>query len=84
MAGGTRCAAIVEPYLGGKTTLLESLLFTAGALDRKGSVKDGNTVGDSSAEARARQMSTEISAGAMTYLGENWTILDCPGSIELM
>lgn len=84
MAGGTRCAAIVGPYLGGKTTLLESLLFTAGALDRKGSVKDGNTVGDSSAEARARQMSTEISAGAMTYLGENWTILDCPGSIELM
>ena len=84
MAGGTRCAAIVGSYLGGKTTLLESLLFTAGALDRKGSVKDGNTVGDSSAEARARQMSTEISAGAMTYLGENWTILDCPGSIELM
>ncbi|MGB0631912.1 MAG: elongation factor G [Alphaproteobacteria bacterium] len=84
MAGGTRCAAIVGPYLGGKTTLLESLLFTAGAIHRKGSVKDGNTVGDSSAEARARQMSTEISAGAMTYLDEDWTILDCPGSIELM
>ena len=84
MAGGTRCAAIVGPYLGGKTTLLESLLFTAGAIHRKGSVKEGNTVGDSSAEARARQMSTEISAGAMTYLDEEWTILDCPGSIELM
>ena len=84
MAGGTRCAAIVGPYLGGKTTLLESLLFTAGAIHRKGTVKEGNTVGDSSAEARARQMSTEISAGAMTYLDEDWTILDCPGSIELM
>lgn len=84
MAGGTRCAAIVGPYLSGKTTLLESLLFTAGALHRKGTVKEGNTVGDASDEARARQMSTEISPGAMTYLGEDWTILDCPGSIELM
>ncbi len=84
MAGGTRCAALVGPYLSGKTTLLESLLFTAGALHRKGSVKEGNTVGDASAEARARKMSTEISPGAMNYLGEDWTILDCPGSIELM
>lgn len=81
---GTRCAALVGPYLSGKTTLLESLLFTAGAIHRKGTVKEGNTVGDSSDEARARQMSTEVSSGAMNYLGEDWTILDCPGSIELM
>lgn len=84
MAGGTRCAALVGPYLSGKTALLESLLYTAGAIHRKGSVKEGNTVGDASEEARARQMSTELSSGAMTYLGDDWTILDCPGSIELM
>ena len=84
MAGGTRCAALVGPYLSGKTALLESLLFTAGAIHRKGSVKEGNTVGDASEEARTRQMSTELSSGAMAYLGDDWTILDCPGSIELM
>lgn len=84
MTGGTRCAALVGPYLSGKTTLLESLLFTAGALHRKGTVKEGTTVGDASDEARARGMSTELSSGAMPYLGENWTVLDCPGSIELM
>ena len=84
MSGGTRCAALVGPYLSGKTTLLESLLFTAGAIHRKGTVKEGNTVGDATDEARARNMSTEISAGAMSYLGEDWTVLDCPGSIELM
>lgn len=83
MSGETRCAALVGPYLSGKTTLLESLLFTAGALDRKGTVKDGNTVGDGSDEARLRGMSTELSAGAMRYLGDDWTLLDCPGSIEL-
>ena len=81
---GSRCAALVGPYLGGKTTLLESLLFTAGAIPRRGTVKDGNTVGDASNEARSRQMSTEISSGALDYLGEKWNLLDCTGSIELM
>ena len=45
-ARGTRVAAIVGPYLSGKTSLLENLLFVTGAVPRKGSVKEGNTVGD--------------------------------------
>ena len=59
-----RCAAIVGPYLTGKTTLLESLLFATGAVGRKGSAREGNTVGDSAAEARARKMSVEMSAAS--------------------
>lgn len=51
---GSRNVAIVGPYLSGKTTLLESLLFVTGAISRKGSVKDSNTVGDSAAESRDR------------------------------
>src|SRR5215813_11360724 len=78
-----RCAALVGPYLSGKTTLLESLLFATGAISRKGSMKEGNTVGDSAPEARARKMSVEVNAAATEYLGEKWTFLDCPGSIEL-
>jgi elongation factor G len=78
-----RCAAFVGPYLTGKTTLLESLLFVTGAIGRKGTVKDGNTVGDGAAEARARKMSVEVSAASTEFLGERWTILDCPGSVEL-
>jgi elongation factor G len=46
-------------------------------------VRDGNTVGDSSAEARARRMSVEVSVGTTEFLGEKWTFLDCPGSVEL-
>ena len=53
----TRNVAIVGPYLSGKTTLLESLLFVTGAISRKGNVKDGTTVGDGTPEARDRQMS---------------------------
>jgi len=78
-----RCAALVGPYLTGKTTLFESLLAVTGAIGRKGTVKDGNTVGDSAAEARARRMSVEVSAASAEYLGERWTFLDCPGSVEL-
>jgi elongation factor G len=79
-----RCAAFVGPYGSGKTTLLESVLFITGAIHRKGSVREGNTVGDGSPESRERQMSVEVSAASTEYLGDRWTFLDCPGSIEMI
>jgi elongation factor G len=79
---GSRNVAIVGPYLSGKTTLLESLLFVSGATTRKGRVVDGNTVGDASPEARDRQMSVEVNAASTEYGGICFTFLDCPGSIE--
>ena len=81
---GSRNVAIVGPYLGGKTTLLESLLFVTGAISRKGSVKDSNTVGDSAAESRDRQMSVEVSAASTEYNGIRFTFIDCPGSVEFV
>ena len=78
----TRNVAIVGPYLSGKTTLLESLLSVTGAITRKGSVREGNTVGDSAAEARDRQMSVEVSAASTEYEGVRFTFIDCPGSVE--
>ncbi|MBW4612779.1 MAG: elongation factor G [Desmonostoc vinosum HA7617-LM4] len=79
---GSRNVAIVGPYLSGKTTLLESLLFVTGAISRKGSVKDGNTVGDSANESRDRHMSVEVSAASTEYNDTRFTFLDCPGSVE--
>ena len=79
-----RCAALIGPYLSGKTTLLEALLYAAGNTSRRGSVRDGNSVGDHSQEARARQMSTELNVANASFLGDRWTILDCPGSVELL
>ncbi|MGE5766730.1 MAG: elongation factor G, partial [Bacteroidota bacterium] len=78
-----RCAALVGPYTSGKTTLLEALLLQAGALHRKGSVTEKSSLGDSSPEARARQMTTEPNFAHCTYLDEPWSFIDCPGSIEL-
>ena len=47
------------PYASGKSALFEELLFAAGAIDRRGTVKDGMTVGDASDEARSRSMPLE-------------------------
>jgi elongation factor G len=79
-----RCAALIGPYLSGKTTLLEALMHAAGNTSRRGSVRDGNSVGDHSQEARARQMSTELNVANAGFLGDRWTILDCPGSVEML
>ncbi len=78
-----RCAVLVGPYTSGKTTLLEALLHRAGAIRRKGSVNEGNSVGDALPEARERQMSVEPNFAHAEYLGERWSFIDCPGSVEL-
>ena len=77
-----RNVAIVGPYSAGKTSLLESILYVTGAISRKGSIKEGNTVSDSSPEARDRSMSVEVAAASTQYQDINLTFLDCPGSIE--
>ena len=83
-SAGPRCVALVGPYLSGKTTLLESLLYVSGAVGRRGTIKEGNTVGDSSPEARGHQMSTELTVASYQYLDDPWTVLDAPGSIEFI
>jgi elongation factor G len=78
----TRCIALIGPYLSGKTTLLEAILARTGAIQRQGSIAAGNTVGDTSPEARAHVMSIEPNVADITFLGDRFTIVDCPGSIE--
>ena len=77
-----RCIALVGPYLSGKTTLLESILERTGAISRQGSIADKNTIGDASKEARDHAMSVELNVAHTSYLGDEFTFIDCPGSIE--
>ncbi len=79
---GARCVALVGPYQSGKTTLLEAILFHTGAIARQGRVADKSTIGDAAPEARAHGMSVELNAATTRYLGDSYTFLDCPGSIE--
>src|SRR5246500_3397708 len=79
---GPRCVALVGPFQSGKTTLLEAILARTGAISRAGSVESGTTVGDASAEARHHKMSVGLTAVSTTFMGETYTFIDCPGSVE--
>ena len=81
---GPRCIALVGPFQSGKTTLLEAILARTGAVARQGTVEAGSTVGDASAEARHHKMSVEVSVATTNFLGDSYTFIDCPGSVEFI
>ena len=81
---GPRCVAIVGPFGSGKTTLLEALLSRTGAINKFGSVDSGGSVGDGSDEARSHHMSVEANIAEAEFLGDTYTFIDCPGSVEFL
>src|SRR5438874_1475178 len=83
-AVGPRCVALVGPFQSGKTTLLDAILTRTGAVRRQGTIEAGNTVGDSSKEARHHRMSVELTVATTNFMGDNYTFLDCPGSVEFV
>src|SRR5271163_1097746 len=83
-ATGPRCIALVGPFQSGKTTLLEAILARTGAIARQGTVDAGNTVGDASKEARHHRMSVELTVATVNFMGDTYSFLDCPGSVEFV
>jgi len=81
---GPRCIALVGPFQSGKTTLLEAILARTGAIQRQGTVDAGTTVGDASKEARHHKMSVEATFATTNFMGDSYTFVDCPGSIEFI
>src|SRR6201992_997671 len=79
---GPRCIALVGPFQSGKTTLLEAILARTGAIDHAGSVEGGTSVGDGSAEARRHKRGVVLTAATVSFMGDSYTFIDCPGSIE--
>jgi elongation factor G len=83
-ATGPRCIALVGPFQSGKTTLLEAILARTGAVQRQGTVDAGTTVGDASKEARHHKMSVELAVATTNFMGDSYTFIDCPGSVEFI
>jgi elongation factor G len=81
---GPRCIALVGPFQSGKTTLLEGILARTGAIQRQGTIDAGTTVGDSSHESRHHKMSVELSVATTEFMGDTYTFIDCPGSVEFI
>ncbi|WP_264712257.1 elongation factor G [Limobrevibacterium gyesilva] len=61
--------ALVGPYGSGKSALFDALMLAAGVPIKRG-------------DPRTRRMGTEMRLGHCSYLGDSWSILDCPGSVE--
>src|SRR5882757_124616 len=83
-ASGPRCIALLGPFQSGKTTLLEAILVRTGAIQRQGTVEAGTTVGDASRESRHHTMSVELTVATTTFMGDSYTFIDCPGSVEFI
>src|SRR5882724_10845861 len=81
---GPRCIALVGPFQSGKTTLLEAILARTGAVPRQGTVDAGTTVSDASKEARHHKMSVELTVATTEFMGDRYTFIDCPGSVEFI
>ena len=66
----------------GKTSLVESMLYITGAIDRLGKTADGNTVCDYDSEETKRQISISLAMAPVTYQGVKINVLDAPGNFD--
>jgi elongation factor G len=57
-------------------------LARTGTINKFGSVDSGGSIGDGSDEARAHHMSVEANIAEADFLGDTYTFIDCPGSVE--
>jgi elongation factor G len=74
-----RNVALVGHRGSGKTSVNEALLFTAGAINRLGSVADGTTVSDSASDEKAREMSISASLSSFRWEDRKINLIDTPG-----
>lgn len=74
-----RNVAVVGHGGSGKTTLVESLLFAAGATTRLGKVDDGTSILDTDAEEHKRKITINVAVAALHTEGVKINFLDTPG-----
>jgi elongation factor G len=74
-----RNVALVGHRGSGKTSVNEALLFSAGAVNRLGSVADGTTVSDSASDEKAREMSISAGLSSFRWNDRKINLIDTPG-----
>lgn len=68
----------------GKTSLLEHLLFTGGAISKPETVDSGKTVSDYMEDEIARKISLHAAFCHMEWRGKNINFIDTPGSSDFV
>ncbi|MBO7359099.1 MAG: 50S ribosome-binding GTPase [Clostridia bacterium] len=66
----------------GKTTLVEALLYTAGAIDRQGKVENGTATTDYDPEEVRRQISISAALAPLEYKDTKINLVDIPGFFD--
>lgn len=79
-----RNVALVGHQGSGKTSLAEAVLFKTGAINRLGSINDGNTVGDYEEEEIKRGMSLSTALIPVEHGGNKINMLDAPGFTDFI
>ncbi len=79
-----RNVAVLSHSGAGKTSLVEAMLFRAGAIPTLGKVEDGTTVSDVTPEEKRRKISIYSSVQPLTWKGEEFNIIDTPGYADFV
>lgn len=66
----------------GKTTLVEALLYSTGAIERMGRTEDGSTVCDFDPEEARRHASLSAALAPVEYDGVKLNLIDVPGLFD--
>src|ERR671923_362032 len=74
-----RNVAVVGHGGSGKTTLVESVLFAAGATTRLGKVDDGTSILDTDPEEHKRKITINVAIASFQNEGVKINLLDTPG-----
>src|ERR671926_1288817 len=77
--GKIRNVAVVGHRGTGKTSLVEAMLFQAGATNRLGTIEAGSTVSDWDEDEHRRQMSLAGSIAHCEWQGRKINLIDAPG-----
>jgi elongation factor G len=77
--GKIRNVAVVGHRGTGKTSLVEAMLFQAGAINRLGTVEAGTTTSDWDEDEQRRQMSLASSLTHLEWQGRKINLIDNPG-----
>jgi elongation factor G len=74
-----RNVALVGHQSAGKTSLVEALLFTTGAISRMGKIAEGTTVSDFDEDEKSRQLSLSTTLIPIEFQDCKINLLDTPG-----
>ena len=77
-----RNVAFVGHGSAGKTTLVDALAFVAGTTRRHGTIKDGTTLTDTSADEIERKHTISLGLGYAEWMGCKLNLLDTPGFLD--